>query len=51
MNDFKGFLHEYRGAIIGAIISLIVLFTGLLKLALAIIVLCAGIFFRKLCAT
>ena len=44
MNDFKGFLYEYRGAIIGAIVSLIVLFTGLLKLAIAIIIICAGIF-------
>ncbi len=44
MNDFKGFLYEYRGAIIGAILGIIVLFTGLLKLALAIIVICAGIF-------
>ena len=44
MNDFKGFMYEYRGAIIGGIIGFIVLFTGLLKLALAIIVVCAGIF-------
>lgn len=44
MNDFKGFLYEYRGAIIGAVIGLIVLFTGLLKLAIAIIVICAGMF-------
>lgn len=44
MDDFKGFLHEYRGAIIGAILSIIVLCTGFLKLALVIIVICAGIF-------
>lgn len=44
MNDFKGFLNEYRGAIIGAIIGIIVLCTGLLKLALAIIVIGAGMF-------
>lgn len=44
MNDFKGFLTEYRGAIIGGIIGVIVFFTGLLKLALAIIVICAGMF-------
>ena len=44
MNDFKGFMYEYRGAIIGAVIGLIVLFTGLLKLAIAIIVICAGMF-------
>ena len=44
MNDFKGFLYEYRGAIIGAVISLIVLFTGLLKFAIAVIIICVGIF-------
>ena len=41
MDDFKGFLHEYRGAIIGAIL---ILCTGFLKLALVIIVIGAGIF-------
>ena len=44
MNDFKGFFYEYRGAIIGAIIAIIVLCTGFLKLALAIIVIGAGVF-------
>lgn len=44
MGDFKGFLHEYRGAIIGGILGIIVLCTGLLRLALAVIVLCVGIF-------
>ena len=44
MGDFKNFFYEYRGAIIGAIISIIVPFTGLLKLALAIIIIGAGIF-------
>lgn len=44
MGDFKGFLHEYRGAIIGGIIGVIVLCTGLLRLALAIIVIGAGVF-------
>ncbi len=44
MNDFKGFLHDYRGAIIGAIIAIIVLCTGLLRLALAIVIIAAGIF-------
>lgn len=51
MNDFKGFMYEYRGAIIGGIIGFVVLFTGLLKLAVAIIIVCAGIFLRKLCTT
>ncbi len=44
MNDFKGFLYEYRGAIIGAILAIIVLCTGLLRLAIAIIIICTGIF-------
>lgn len=44
MNDFKGFFHEYRGAIIGAILGVIVFFTGLLRLAIAIIVIGAGAF-------
>ncbi len=44
MNDFKGFFHEYRGAIIGAILAIIILCTGLLKLAIAVIVIGTGIF-------
>ncbi len=44
MKDLKDFIHEYRGAIIGGIISVIVLCTGLLKLAISIIVICAGVF-------
>lgn len=44
MNDVKGFFHEYRGAIIGAILGVIIFFTGLLKLAIAIIVIGAGAF-------
>lgn len=44
MNDLKGFFHDYRGAIIGAILGIIVLCTGLLKLVLAIIIIGAGVF-------
>ncbi len=44
MNDLKNFIHEYRGAIIGAILAIIVLMTGLLRLAIAIIIICTGIF-------
>ena len=44
MNDLKNFVHEYRGAIIGGIIAIIVLCTGLLKLVLGILVLCVGVF-------
>ncbi len=44
MKDFKSFIHEYRGAIIGGILGIIVLCTGLLKLVLGIIVLACGVF-------
>ena len=44
MKDFKSFIHDYRGAIIGGIIAIIVLCTGLLRLAISIIVICAGVF-------
>lgn len=44
MKDFGGFLHDYRGAIIGGIIALIVICTDFLKLAIGIIVFCAGVF-------
>lgn len=44
MEDFKGFLSEYKGAIIGGILGIIVLCTGLLRFALAVIVLCVGVF-------
>ena len=44
MEDFKGFFHDYRGAIIGAILAIIVLCTGLLRLAIAVIIICTGIF-------
>ena len=44
MKDFKSFVYEYRGAIIGGIIAIIVLATNLLRFALAFIVLCAGVF-------
>ncbi len=44
MKDLKSFIYEYRGAIIGGIIAIIVLCTGLLKLMLGIIVLALGVF-------
>ena len=44
MKDLKTFIHDYRGAIIGGILAIIVLCTGLLKLAINIIVVCAGVF-------
>lgn len=40
MNNFKGFLTEYRGAIIGAIIAILIIVTGLDRLILAVAVIC-----------
>ena len=44
MKDLKSFIHEYRGAIIGGIISIVILCTGLLKLVLGLLVLAVGVF-------
>lgn len=44
MKDFKSFIHDYRGAIIGGIIAILILCTGLWKLAVSIVVICAGVF-------
>ena len=44
MKDFKGFVHDYRGAIIGGIIAILILCTGLLRLVVGILILCAGVF-------
>lgn len=44
MKDLKSFIYEYRGAIIGGIIAIIVLCTGLLKLVLGLLVLVCGVF-------
>lgn len=44
MDDFKNFFIEYRGAIIGAIIAIIILCTGLYKLVMGIILVVIGIF-------
>lgn len=44
MNNFKEFVTEYRGAIIGAVIAVLVLLTGLYKLVVGILLICAGIF-------
>lgn len=50
MKDFGNFIYEYRGAIIGAILAIIVLCTGLLRLAINIVAICLGMFIRKLCS-
>ena len=44
MNGFKDFIHQYRGAIIGVIIAILILITRLHDLVLAIVVLLLGAF-------
>lgn len=44
MSNFKEFCSEYAGAIIGAIIAILILCTGLYKLIIAIILIGMGIF-------
>ena len=43
MNDVKGFFQKYCGAIIGAIIAILILLTNLYKLIIAIILITLGI--------
>ena len=49
MNNFKDFVSEYSGAIIGAVIAILILLTGLYKLIIGIILIVMGIY-RKLCS-
>ena len=44
MNNFKDFFFFFRGAIIGVIIAILILITGLDKLILAIVVIAIGAF-------
>ena len=44
MNSFKDFIVNYRGAIIGGIIALLVLFTRLYQLIIGIILIFIGMF-------
>ncbi len=44
MNDFKGFITKYRGAIIGALIAILLLCTGFYKLIVGIILVFIGIY-------
>lgn len=44
MNGFKDFMTQYRGAIIGVIIAILILVTRLHDLILAIVVLVLGAF-------
>ena len=44
MKDFKDFIINYRGAIIGVIVSLLVIFTRLHTLIISIVIIGAGAF-------
>lgn len=44
-NNFKEFWDKYKGAIIGALIAIILLSTGLYKLCIAVIVIVVGVYF------
>jgi len=43
-NNFKEFWEKYKGAIIGAIVAIILLCTSLYKLCLAVIVIVAAMY-------
>lgn len=44
MGSFKDFVSEYKGAIIGGIIAIIILCTRLYQLIIGIVLICMGIF-------
>jgi len=44
MNEMKDFFMKYRGAIIGALIAILILCTGFYKLIVGIILVCMGIY-------
>ena len=44
MDDFKKFISEYRGAIIGVIVAIIILATRLYSLIVGILLILAGAF-------
>ena len=44
MNEIKDFLMKYRGAIIGALIAILILCTGFYKLIIGIILVAIGIY-------
>lgn len=44
MNEIKDFFMKYRGAIIGALIAILILCTGFYKLIIGIILVCIGIY-------
>ena len=44
MDGFKNFMSKFGGAIIGAIVAILILCTGLYKLIVGIILICIGMF-------
>ena len=42
MNNFKDFWNQFKGIIIGVVIAILILITGLDKLILAIVVIAIG---------
>lgn len=44
MNDFKKFISQYRGAIIGVIVAIVILATRLYNLIVGVLLILAGAF-------
>ena len=44
MEEFKNFINEYKGAIIGGLIAVVVLCTQIYRLVIGIILIAIGIF-------
>ena len=44
MDNFKKFISEYSGAIIGGIIAVLILCTQLYRLIIGIVLICIGVF-------
>ena len=44
MNDFKKFISQYRGAIIGIIVAIVILATRLYNLIVGVLLILAGAF-------
>ena len=44
MNDIKNFFMKYRGAIIGALVAILILCTGFYKLIIGIILVALGLY-------
>ena len=44
MKDLKDFITKYRGAILGALIAILILCTGFYRLIIGIILVCIGMY-------